>query len=161
LRRSKNNQERAKVSSDDELRGRVSSLFKNQKLTVLSTQESNHPYLSLMAFAVTPDLKQVVVATQKGTRKHANILKKSGVALLVDNRLNQGKDFQDTVAVTGIGKAEEVQEQEKGELLRLYLEKHPELEGFATSSDCALIRVIMERYLIVQQFQDVFELKVS
>ena len=44
-------------------RNRVRELFDQQRLAVLATQETHRPYLSLMAFAATPDLMTLVVAT--------------------------------------------------------------------------------------------------
>jgi hypothetical protein len=44
-------------------RNRVRELFDQQRLAVLATPETHRPYLSLMAFAATPDLMTLVVAT--------------------------------------------------------------------------------------------------
>ena len=41
----------------------VRELFDPQRLAVLATPETRRPYLSLMAFAATPDLSALVVAT--------------------------------------------------------------------------------------------------
>ncbi len=45
------------------LRNQVREFFDRQRLAVLATPETHRPYLSLMAFAATPDLTTLVVAT--------------------------------------------------------------------------------------------------
>ena len=40
-------------------------LLASQRSAALATQEGGQPYLSLMAFAATPDLKQLIVATDR------------------------------------------------------------------------------------------------
>jgi hypothetical protein len=64
------------------------------------------------------------------------------------------------VAVTVLGKAEEVTGAEQDHLLTHYLAKHPHLEGFATSPSCALLRVWVKSYYLVSRFQEVVELHV-
>jgi hypothetical protein len=41
----------------------VRELFDQQRLAVWATPETHRPYLSLVAFAATPDLTTLVVAT--------------------------------------------------------------------------------------------------
>ncbi len=137
----------------------LQDLFRTQRSAVLATQEAGQPYLSLMAFAVAPDLKHLVVATDRDTRKFRNLQTNKGVALLVDNRTNQPADTKEAVAVTILGEAEEVDPAEKEATLRLFLDKHPHLEGFATSPNCAVVKVKIRSYLVVRKFQEVLELK--
>lgn len=140
---------------------RLKEFFKTQKLTALATQEPDHPYLSLMAHILTDDLKYLVVATKKGTRKYSNIIKNPGVAFLVDNRTNQKSDFQNTLAVTGIGTAEETGGPEKEAFIDRFLETHPELEAFIRLPECAIIKVKIDKYIIISQFQETEELEMS
>jgi len=137
----------------------LKEFIQTQKLTALATQEQDHPYLSLMAFAVTEDLSYLIVATKRGTRKYSNMVKIPGVAFLIDNRLNQENDFQNTLAVTGIGQVEEIIDSERERLLDLFLSNHPELEAFVQSLECALIKIKIHKYVIVSRFQDVEELE--
>jgi hypothetical protein len=44
-------------------KNRAREFFDRQRLAVLATPETHHPYLSLMAIAATPDLTTLVVAT--------------------------------------------------------------------------------------------------
>ena len=149
------------LDSKTEKINRIKEFFQTQRLTVLATQEPDHPYLSLMAYVLTDDLKYLIAATKRGTRKYSNIIKTPGVAFLVDNRMNQGSDFQNTLAVTGIGTAEETGEPEKESLILQFLETHPELDAFVRSPDCAIIKIKIDKYIIISQFQEVEELEMS
>ena len=67
---SKKVSQRNRALSDDDRRGmvfgstnQVRELFDPQRPGVLATPETHRPYLSLMAFAATPDLTTLVVAT--------------------------------------------------------------------------------------------------
>jgi hypothetical protein len=52
---------------------RIKNLFDSQSLAVLATQSNAQPYASLVAFAATEDLKQIIFLTPNTTRKYANI----------------------------------------------------------------------------------------
>jgi nitroimidazol reductase NimA-like FMN-containing flavoprotein (pyridoxamine 5'-phosphate oxidase superfamily) len=132
-------------------------LLASQRSAALATQEEGQPYLSLMAFAATPDLRQLIMATDRHSRKFANLMAEPRVALLVDNRSNVPADTEEAVAVTVLGQAAEATPGERKELLPLFLAKHPHLEAFATTPTCALITVRVATYLVVQRFQEVRE----
>ncbi len=136
----------------------LQELFAAQRSAVLATTENGQPYLSLMAFATTSDLQYLLVATYRATRKYHNIEADPRVALLVDNRTNQPADTEQAMAVTALGAAKEVRAAEKDRFLQVYLAKHPHLEKFVTSPECALIEVEVERYFVVSNFQEVREL---
>jgi len=78
--------------------------------------------------------------------------------MLIDNRSNQETDFGEASAVTVLGTAEELLGSERERYLQLYLKKHPYLEDFVTAPTCALIRVKVEKYIMVTQFQEVREI---
>lgn len=137
---------------------RLRNFFQTQKLTVLATQEPGHPYLSLMAFAMTDDLSSLIVATKKETRKYFNMIKTPGVAFLIDNRSDERGLFQNTMAVTGIGRAMEIEEIEKESFITLFVEKHPELKTFVRSRESALFKIIIDNLIVINQFQEAEEL---
>ena len=150
--------ERSKVGDPDELSDQLRELFRSQPLAVLSTHERGQPYCSLIAFACTDDLKSLVFATTRSTRKYANIEGDSRVSLLIDNRSNMVKDFHEAMAVTAMGRAGEILDEEKDVFLSLYLGKHPHLEDFVMSPSCALVRVVINTYVVVSRFQHVMML---
>lgn len=143
------------------LKQKVGDLLKSQKLAVLSTHNRGQPYASLVVFAATEDLKTLIFATTRATRKYENIFHDPRVALLVDSRSSEESDIHAAVAVTATGRAEEAGEKEKEASLKLYLAKNPYMKAFVLSPTCALFWVRVETYFMVSKFQKVFELHIS
>jgi nitroimidazol reductase NimA-like FMN-containing flavoprotein (pyridoxamine 5'-phosphate oxidase superfamily) len=139
----------------------LKELFKTQKLSVLATHSEGQPYANLMAFAATADLKNLIFATTRSTRKFANMTADDRVALLVDNRSNTERDFHKAITVTATGTVREVGTREKKRFQTLYMEKHPHLQDFVGSPTCALLKMKVETYYIVTRFQNVIELKMG
>ena len=135
----------------------VKDLFKSQRLAVLATQDHGQPYSNLMAFAASHDLKYLIFATTRATRKYANLLADPRVSVLVDNRANKPEDFSQAAAVTALGKAWELQGRERQEYLKIFLDKHPYLDEFTAAPTCALLKVTVEKYIVVTRFQEVKE----
>ena len=138
----------------------LKGLFSSQRLAVLATQSKEQPYGNLVAFVATNDLKHILFATTRATRKYANISENPRVAMVMDNRSNQEADFHEAAAVTATGVVKEVKGSEKETLLRLYLSRHPYLKDFVSSPTCALLKMDVETYYVVRQFQKVVELHI-
>lgn len=147
-----------KVADPQQLSLDLKALFASQGLAVLSTHDHGQPYSSLVAFASSEDLKSLIFATTRATRKYVNIDEDSRVSMLIDNRSNRVADFHEAMAVTATGHAEEVMGPEKDGLLKLYLAKHPHLEDFVMSPSCGLMRLDVIRYYVVSRFQHVMVL---
>lgn len=148
-------------ASEKEMQGTINALLESQQLAVLSTQRNGQPYSSLMAFAYSADLKNIIVATGKSTRKHQNIVHDSRVSLLVDNRSNSEADFHAAMALTVVGKAELVENAEQSEYWQLYLGRHPYLSKFLSAPTTALFKIKVYHYLLVSRFQNVMEYRVE
>lgn len=136
------------------LRSTLRSLLMSQKLAVLASYGDDQPYCSLMAFAVSDDLKYLIVATKRHTRKFANMQAHPRISLLVDNRRNQADDFQQAVAVTILASAAEASPAEREQFLNLYLFKHPYMRSFCQAPDSALLKLTVARYLVVSSFRN-------
>ena len=147
-----------KLKNPSQLKRLLKDLFSSQPLAVLATQSNGQPYGNLVAFVATEDLRSLLFATARGTRKFANIKTDPRVAMVMDSRTNQKVDFQKAVAVTATGAVEEVGDIERDPLLKLYLSKHPHLKKFVTSPTCALLRVEVDTYYVVRRFQKVVNL---
>lgn len=139
----------------------LKDLFSSQRLAVLATQGRDQPYGNLVAFVATDDLKHLLFATTRATRKFANISKNPKIAMVVDNRSNQETDFHQAAAVTATGVVKETEGPEKERFKKLYLTKHPYLKEFVSSPTCALMRIDVETYYVVRQFQSVVELHIK
>lgn len=149
------------MSTPEQLRQLIRTLLDTQIQAVLATQHRQQPYTSLMAFAVTPDLRRIVFATYRATRKYANLLANPRAALLIDNRCNDSADYRNAVAISAQGTVHEVDVDRRTELLNLYLGKHPRLRDFVTAADCALLQLDVECYYVVSRFQNVDELRLD
>jgi nitroimidazol reductase NimA-like FMN-containing flavoprotein (pyridoxamine 5'-phosphate oxidase superfamily) len=145
----------------EQISSEVKKLFDAQRLGVLSTYGRNQPYSSLVAFAASEDLKKLVFATTRSTRKYDNLTRNAPVSLLVDNRSNQDSDFNDAIAVTATGEAREVETGEREILLKIYLHKHPCLREFVMSPTCALVKITVQRFFLAHSFGQVLELSVT
>ena len=132
----------------------IKALFDAQPFAVLATHDGEQPYVSLMAFAATNDLKYIILATERNTRKYANLVSNPRVALLVDNRSNQVSDTREAIAVTVLG---EMRESDKEQHLSIFLKKHPHLEAFVELPYCALVEMQVLNYFVVEGLQDVRE----
>lgn len=149
------------MEKTSQLKKFLKSLLSKQKLAVLATHNRKQPYGNLVAFMATDDLKHLLFATARATRKYANISENPKVAMVVDNRSNQEADFHQAAAVTATGVVKEIEGPEKERFKKLYLTKHPYLKEFVSSPTCAMLKVEVETYYVVRQFQNVVELQMK
>ena len=151
-----------KMTTRKHLEEEIEELLLSQKLAVLATQSSEgSAYASLIAFAATDDLRKIVFATPKATRKFANISHNPKVSLLIDDRSNNEKDFHDAQAVTVMGVVDRIDgDKSQNELASLYLTKHPYLADFLHSPSTAFIIISVRSYYLVSRFQEVMELHI-
>ena len=75
------------------------------------------------------------------------------VALLIDNRTNQEVDLVNAAALTALGKVLELLGLELEQALPRYLEKHPSLKDFVMSPSCSLLRLKVDKYILVTRFK--------
>ena len=139
-----------------QLRKEIADLLSKQKLAVLASWDEKRPHSSLVAFAYTEDLKFILFATRKDTRKYQNIQKHPHISLLVDNRKNSQKDFENAVALTIIAKGEKIKKQTYS---NLYLARFPDLKEFLENPETTLILLKVQQYIYVHRFQEVLEFK--
>jgi nitroimidazol reductase NimA-like FMN-containing flavoprotein (pyridoxamine 5'-phosphate oxidase superfamily) len=147
------------MKNDAEIQKSLKNLMAVQKVAVLATHSAGQPHGSLVAFVVSDDLRDLVFATSRATRKFANLSKDARVALVIDNRTNQEADFQQAVAVSVFGRASEMSGDEHADWMKRYLKRHPCLQEFVQSPTCALVRVHVEKYNLVERFQNVLEMR--
>lgn len=141
-----------------EMEKKLATFLGSERLGVLSTCGGQQPYASLVAFGATDDLSHLVFVTPRPTRKYANLVTNTRVAILIDNRSHRASDFRRAMAATAVGTVHEVRKARNSRLIRLYLEKHPQLEDFLWSPTCAVLDIRVESYYVVERFQHVTEL---
>ena len=132
-----------------------------ERHAVLATESNGRPYTSLIAYAMTPDMKGLLFATPKKTSKYKNLLKNRNVSLLIDTRSQTSGDYMKTEAVTLLGAAMPVRRGRKwDELSGILMEKHPELAEFIQAATTALIFVEISYCYHISSFQTVSEWRV-
>jgi thioredoxin-dependent peroxiredoxin len=136
----------------------LKQLFSEQRYSVLATEKDGGPYGNLVAFAATDDLKELIFVTSRKTRKFQNIASNPKIAILVDNRSNEVADLNTATAVTAIGFAREAPESEREELREFYMGKHPNLKEFVTAKDSAVLKMKIEKYIVVSGLDNVIEM---
>ena len=144
-----------KTKITQQLKTTLQNLFSTQKLAVLSTSDKGKPYSSLIAFLSSDDLKSIFFATTRSTRKFANLDSQPEASILIDNRTNSEEDFHEGIAVTILGKAEEIFDEEREQFQEKFLGKYPYLKEFITAPTCALLKMEVRQYNIVSRFQNV------
>jgi len=147
------------MKDPSDLRQTLKEVLATQRFCVLATQGQGQPYGSLVAFTETDDLKQLVFATSRDTRKFSNLVSEPRVALVIDSRSNSDSELRNAVAVTALGSAHEAVGDERERLAGVYLAKHPGLAGFIGSPQMAVCAVEVEDYVIAR-FDEVTKLHV-
>ncbi len=144
------------------LQQQVTTLLADQCLGVLSTKDRDgHPYASLIAYAGNQDYSELFFVTPKATRKFDNLTLDPRAALLINNSINEPADFHNAMAVTVLGQAHLLDSEQCRWVLPIYLERHPYLQQFAQSPSCAVFGLKVTGFTLVQQFQNVSELKLD
>lgn len=141
---------------DSPLSDRIRSLIDSQPFAVLCTQGQGQPYGSVIAYAVTPDLKHIVFATPVDTRKHRLLCECDRVALVIDSRPALPRDMMEGEALTATGQATQVPDgPEFDQLAKALATRHPQLGAFLNQPSTALFRVDVDQYVHVTRFQEV------
>ena len=145
------------MNSPGDLQQTLKDVLAAQRFCVLATQGQGQPYGSLVAFAETQDLKQLVFATSRDTRKFSNLVSEPRVALVIDSRSNNDSDLTKAVAITALGSVHEAKGDQRERLAGVYLAKHSSLAEFLGSQKTAVCAVEVEDY-VVARFDEVTKL---
>ncbi len=115
--------------------------------------------MSIIAYAADPDFKAIYFITPRRTRKYDNIMLNNNVALFIDNAHNEQSDIQNATGITAKGIAIVLDENECIEGQEQFIKKHPQLKKFAEAEDSSMIKIAIDRYEIVENFQQVSTIK--
>jgi len=127
-------------------------------LAVLATHGVEYPYTSLVSVALTPDALAFLFPTGKETRKFANLLQQERVSLLLDNRDHSGTESPYALTVLGVARELVTEAPDRAVLEAAFLHRHPHLAGFLADGRTALIRLEIQRMILVEHFSEVHEL---
>ena len=145
-----------KITGSVDVTERLRIMNSTQRHAVLATVSESGPYTSLIAFAMTPDMKNIVFATPKTTNKYRHMQQNKDVSLLIDTRKNTDGDYRKAEAVNLIGAAKPVKKGKRwDELSKILIKKHPVLKKFVHAPTTVLILVEVRRRFHVCRFQSI------
>ena len=128
----------------------VEALLASQVQCVLATTDADlAPCQYLMAYATSPCLREIFVATPLQARKAQQMLERPSCSLLWDNRTGRLADHGDGVLVTAVGRAAAARPEEGR---ARFLERNPNMGRFLASDGVALFRISVARFEIVKGY---------
>ena len=133
----------------------IKYVLKTSRFAVLATEGDGQPHASLIAITPLGSYRQLIFATYRNTLKYRNLVHNSKVAVLIEGGYAKSKDLKKSIVLTIIGHTEEIRITEYEEAFNTHLKRHPEMESFMLSSDCALIMVIAQSFQFVYGIDDI------
>lgn len=140
---------------------RITKILNSQLYGVMATQGSTYPYTSLVGIANTKDYRELLFATSRNSRKYQNLVNSSHVSILIDTRLNALSDIMEAEAITALGSATEIPQKQWQDYANIFLSKHPNFKEFIETPQCSLIKITVDKYILVDHFQNVTEIDIK
>jgi nitroimidazol reductase NimA-like FMN-containing flavoprotein (pyridoxamine 5'-phosphate oxidase superfamily) len=145
------------MTQDAALRQRIGTMLREQVQCVLATVSGGQPELHLMAYAFTPGLERVYLASVEQTRKVRNMQANPAVGLLWDNRTRHIQDHIDGVALSASGQARQLEGSEFADAARALVERNSTLQALLDKPAVAVFAIDILCYRRVQGYGDVLE----
>jgi nitroimidazol reductase NimA-like FMN-containing flavoprotein (pyridoxamine 5'-phosphate oxidase superfamily) len=133
----------------------IEGVIKTSRFAVLATEGDGQPHASLIAITPFGKFSQLIFATYRNTRKYRNLEHNNKVAVLIEGEYVNMNGLNESVVLTIIGHTEEISIADNEAAYQAHLKRHPEMESFMLSSDCALIMVIARSYQVVYGIDDI------
>ena len=133
----------------------IEDVLKLNKFAVLATEGNGQPHTSLIAITPFGSFRQLIFATYRNTLKYRNLAHNSKVAVLIESGDVNMKALHKSIVLTIIGHTEEINIVDNEAAFQVHLKRHPEMESFMLSNDCALILVIAQSYQVVYGIDDI------
>lgn len=149
------------MNKADRVRKLIRDIAAGQLFGVLATESEGVPYTTLVAFLLQDDLKKLLFATPRDTKKFKHITANERVSFHINNSSNSPEDIGNATGITLTGRASESSKEHSEKAVALYLSKHPQMREFLHSPNTAFISMDVERYDVVERFQNVTVLKMK
>ena len=133
----------------------IEGILKTNGFAVLATEGNGQPHTSLIAITPLGNCRQLVFATYRNTLKYRNIEYNSKVAVFIEIERVNNEDLRGRIVLTIIGHTEEISIADNKEAFQVHLKRHPEMESFMLSPDCALIMFYPQSYQVVYGIDDI------
>lgn len=131
----------------------IDDMVKDEEFCVLATSDGIEPLASLMTYFADHAAMKFYFLSRKNSRKNKNIKKHPHVSILIDRR-------DQSLALTVQGVYSPIKKKQTTQAItKLFLMKHPELQGFADNPDTELIRVNGKSAQLLHGIEGKFETK--
>ena len=131
----------------------MNDLLRSKSTCVLATCAADSPHCSLMAYTVSDDGGDILLATHTGTRKFRNIRDNPAVSLLVDARGEAPRS--QTWALTVAGHCRWCRDDDRAHDARArLLAVHPHLENFLAHPEAVILIVKISSFLLLRGLTD-------
>jgi general stress protein 26 len=143
-----------------DIRPLVEALLTGQLFAVLATQgDAGRPHLSIVSFLSADSLRSLIFVTPRKTRKYGYLRKKPEAALFIDDRREKIEDIMQVTGIEAAGSTTELAGEERAAYRSAFLSRFPGLSDFYDSPENAVIRIAVEEYNVVDNFQNMRILK--
>ncbi len=149
------------MNKADRVKKIIRKVAASELFGVLATEKNGAPYTTLVAFILQDDLKKLFFATPRDTKKFKHLTVNERISFLIHNSTNTPEDIGSAVGITITGRASEYSKEVSQEAIATYVKKHPHMKEFLLSPNTAFISVAIERYDMVERFQNVTVLKMK
>jgi pyridoxine/pyridoxamine 5'-phosphate oxidase len=143
------------MNKQSTIKGYIEGALQTSRFAVLATEGNGQPHTSLIAITPFGSFRKLIFATHRNTLKYRNLAHNSKVAVLIEGGYINMKGLKECVVLTIIGHTEEISIEENEAAYQAHLKRHPEIESFMLSSDCAIILVIAQSYQVVYGIDDI------
>jgi hypothetical protein len=133
----------------------VASLLNQQAQCVLATLGETEQALHLMAYAASPQLDQIYIASLESTQKVANMRVNPNVTCLWDNRTGNNSDHTAGLAMSGFGQAHELTGEPALSAQHLLLQRNASLQPLLSNPSVIIFALHIERYQWVEGYTKV------
>lgn len=134
------------------MKNTVASLLDKQAQCVLATLSEQQPALHLMAYAFSADLDEIYLASKLDTQKVRNMRNNPHVTCLWDNRTGNNTDHTEGLAMSGFGKARELEGEAAKSTANLLLERNVTLQKLLDDPAVIIFAIAIERYQWVEGY---------
>ena len=125
---------------------------------MLATERRGLPYTNLIGYLLSRDFKYLYFFTPKNTMKYKNIEINPNVSIIINNRDKSSNKKTLITAVTVIGKASILEKFDRT-IISEFLFYYPELTEFTKPGLNALVKIDIDKYILVSKLQHVVEVK--
>ncbi|MFO7817007.1 MAG: pyridoxamine 5'-phosphate oxidase family protein [Desulfovibrionales bacterium] len=131
----------------------IRNLLQSQLSGVLATSSDGKPFCYLMAFLATGNLQSIFLAVREKSVKNKQVTNNSQTCFLIDNRQN---NHLDTIEASALSVHGRIYPSRQSNLKKQFIARHPGLQSFVADSETNIMNLLVERYSLVSNFEDVY-----